>query len=581
MALFIVGIVGVIVFYMMHVRISDLERTVTALQQLNKPQETISPIFPNHIGQEQSPVHASAVYSPILPQPIAPLVPPPRYATMPPSESGGDSALDWLKKDFLVKLGAFLLLLALGWFVSYAFANNWIGPVGRITLGLCIGALFLGFGFWRLRTHQHQGEIFMVLGGGIILLTILAARVLYDLFTPLSALAAIFATVVVLARVAVSFRSVPLAASSLVMAAIAPFFVHTAEPSALLLLAYLAVVVIGTTWVVYEIEANILLIIALVVIYVYTLPFVAMTGVEAVQGLGFGLFFTLVFFITNLLVFLRRPEETDTRNALVAFGTGFYLILVVSLTPLLDDALKSMTYLAWAIVFSVGSFYVHQLCRSATPFYIYGSMAIGLVGIATMTLLSDDILTVVLALEIMLLTLVVLNVFRNETAAGVVSLLFIIPAGMGLMNLANFPVSSGNPFNSDTLVITVLIMCLSIVAVAFQGRAIAQMGHLLAAVAGFYGLALIWLMLHTVLPTEMATMVALFIYTSIGLVLYLYGRQESIAGLKLAGGILIGLVILRLLSVEVWEMSIAGRIVLFSVIGILFISTAFIHKKRT
>ena len=30
----------------------------------------------------------------------------------------------WLKKDFMVKLGAFLFLLALGWFVSYAFATG-------------------------------------------------------------------------------------------------------------------------------------------------------------------------------------------------------------------------------------------------------------------------------------------------------------------------------------------------------------------------------------------------------------------------------------------------------------------------
>jgi len=39
-----------------------------------------------------------------------------------------------------------LLLLALGWFVSYAFANNWIGPLGRITLGILFGLAVVGMG---------------------------------------------------------------------------------------------------------------------------------------------------------------------------------------------------------------------------------------------------------------------------------------------------------------------------------------------------------------------------------------------------------------------------------------------------
>ena len=37
----------------------------------------------------------------------------------------------WLSTDWPMKLGAFLILLAFAWLTSYAFVNNWIGPMGR------------------------------------------------------------------------------------------------------------------------------------------------------------------------------------------------------------------------------------------------------------------------------------------------------------------------------------------------------------------------------------------------------------------------------------------------------------------
>ena len=38
----------------------------------------------------------------------------------------------WLAKDWPMKVGAFLVISAIGWFVSYAFRNDWISPEGRV-----------------------------------------------------------------------------------------------------------------------------------------------------------------------------------------------------------------------------------------------------------------------------------------------------------------------------------------------------------------------------------------------------------------------------------------------------------------
>jgi len=90
----------------------------------------------------------------------------------------------WLKEDWLLKLGATLLLIGFGWLATFAFVNNWIGPMGRITLGLVAGVLILVLGWWRLRSYVYQGSTFLVLGSSVILLTTFAARELYDFLVP-------------------------------------------------------------------------------------------------------------------------------------------------------------------------------------------------------------------------------------------------------------------------------------------------------------------------------------------------------------------------------------------------------------
>ena len=49
----------------------------------------------------------------------------------------------WMKEDLLLKFGALLLLIGFGWLTTYAFLNNWIGPMGRITLGIIVGSFFI------------------------------------------------------------------------------------------------------------------------------------------------------------------------------------------------------------------------------------------------------------------------------------------------------------------------------------------------------------------------------------------------------------------------------------------------------
>ena len=77
-----------------------------------------------------------------------------------------------------------------------------------------------------------------------------------------------------------------------------------------------------------------------------------------------------------------------------------------------------------------------------------------------------------------------------------------------------------------------------------------------------------------------AVMVALFVYTVVGLIAHFFGRTHGIKALGVYGGVVLGFVIVRLFLVDVWNMVLAWRIVTFFVIGVLLMSTAFFGKKK-
>ena len=126
--------------------------------------------------------------------------------------------IGWLKEDWLLKLGALLLLIGFGWLTTYAFLNDWIGPMGRIALGVIAGSIFILLGYWRIKKYLVQGGIFLVLGSTTILLTIFAARTVYGFFTPLSALIVMFLSTAFVALASVKYNSRALSLLSLTLA---------------------------------------------------------------------------------------------------------------------------------------------------------------------------------------------------------------------------------------------------------------------------------------------------------------------------------------------------------------------------
>lgn len=500
-----------------------------------------------------------------------------------PQPAGENVFIAWVKEDFLVKLGSFLLLLAVGWFVSFAFSNGWIGPVGQIALGLLLGAVFLALGVWRIKTYVHQGSIFTVLGSTIVLIVVFAAREVYDFFTPSTALAVMFLSTVFVSMVAVLYKNRALAVAGLMLALAAPLFTVAPQPDLFGLLAYVLVVVIGNLWVTYTLRGYELPLLSLVGIVFYTVPFLMSAATES-TALVFAVIFTAVLFFGNIAAVLAAEKENElqvTLPMLTTLGAGLYLVFWTLHS--IPDELQSFVLLAAAATLGVVSFLIFATLHKRGPFYLYGSLGLGLVAVATAVELSGDALTIAYITEVTLVFLVA----RFAFAVRGHSLQRLSWLMIGPLLLSGSAISSrlwnDGAIHSASVTLLLLVMMCAMAAVIFadEDDNISDMyARVLAILAGAYAAGLVWLGTHAMLGDQLATTVSLVLFTITGIGLYVGGVVSASVPLRYVGVMLIGVTIARLLLVDVWQMDTVGRIVTFSLVGLLLISTAFLRRPK-
>lgn len=183
-----------------------------------------------------------------------------------------ESIFSWFLKDWYLKLGAGLVLLAVVWFVTLAFMNNWIGPTGRIALGFVFGLVGMAFAqYWNVK-NTTQATILHGLSAGIVLATMYAARNIYSMFTPELAL---FFLVVVVGTLGFSSALANLqsrAVLGVIMASIVPFLVNAQSGSVAGLLQYVLALSIVAGGLILWKKWEFLLITNLLIILFFAIP---------------------------------------------------------------------------------------------------------------------------------------------------------------------------------------------------------------------------------------------------------------------------------------------------------------------
>lgn len=237
----------------LELRIQGLEKALTRLyeqvagmaQAGAAPQEPIKPtIAPPAV--QPSGIPASA---PPIPQsvalPASPTTQPARHVIYTaPHASPPQPRADFenvVAGKWLNYVGIIAILFAVAFFIKYAFDNNWIGPNGRVGIGIVCGAALIAWSAWlRHRGYEYFSEGIAALGAAVLYLSLWGAWHYYGIFTSAETFAGM--TVITSIMVIASLRrnSQRLALLALLGGFLTPVMVSSGADQQVVLFAYVA-----------------------------------------------------------------------------------------------------------------------------------------------------------------------------------------------------------------------------------------------------------------------------------------------------------------------------------------------------
>ena len=156
--------------------------------------------------------------------------------------------------SWLARIGVLALIIGAGFFLKFAFDNDWIGPTGRVILGIVGGLTMLGLGYYWRRRYPILTQVLSGGGIAILYLSIFASFAVYGLIHIYAAIAFLLLVSVASATLSLYYDSMALAIIGIIGAFFAPFILGgfggrgTAAGDAgqaIQLLAYIIVIDLG------------------------------------------------------------------------------------------------------------------------------------------------------------------------------------------------------------------------------------------------------------------------------------------------------------------------------------------------
>src|SRR5216684_1487078 len=248
-------------------RLSALERHLSALEKSFSPKESdrsreSKPAPDQSIPAPPPPPQAStAAQTSPLPPPPLPESSKPREVSPPPqvnifaapplhsSQLKSSSSLDLetlIGGRWLNRIGIVAIIGAVTFFLKYAFDNNWIGPSGRVAIGVLLGAAMLPWSQWLLkRGYSYFSEGIAGLGAAVMYLSIWAGCQFYTLYSQDVGFYAMIVVTAGMAAIALGRNSQRIAVLSLVGGFLTPVLVSEGKDAQIVLFTYLLILGAG------------------------------------------------------------------------------------------------------------------------------------------------------------------------------------------------------------------------------------------------------------------------------------------------------------------------------------------------
>jgi uncharacterized membrane protein len=292
----------------------------TDIKPVEEKKEPVVPVVPQ-VTEEKKAVPISTV---IVEETIT--VPTKKaYTPPPPSFSERNPDLEkFIGENLISKIGIAILVLAIGFFVKYAIDKDWIGSIGRVSIGILAGAILIALAH-RFR-NTYKGFSSVLAGGGLAVFyfTITLAFQQFQLFAQTSAFVIMIIITVFAVMLSLLYNRQELAVIALLGGFCSPFLVSNGNNNYVALFTYLLILNSGLLVIAYNKAwrtLNILSFLFTVIIFGGWLVFSADEQLGTWRnGLLFATAFHLLYFVINI------AHNIKERKAFIASDFGILLV---------------------------------------------------------------------------------------------------------------------------------------------------------------------------------------------------------------------------------------------------------------
>lgn len=151
----------------------------------------------------------------------------------------------FIGENLINKIGIAILVAGIGYFVRYAIAQEWIGEIGRVLIGMAAGGGLLAVAH-RMRQRFAAFSSVLVAGGlSVLYFTIAIAFSDYKIFSQTAAFLIMVVITGFAVALSIAYNRVELAVMSLIGGFATPFMVSTGQGNYVVLFTYILILDVG------------------------------------------------------------------------------------------------------------------------------------------------------------------------------------------------------------------------------------------------------------------------------------------------------------------------------------------------
>jgi len=492
---------------------------------------------------------------------------------------------------WLNRIGVVAVILGLAYFLKYSFDNAWIGPIGRITLGIISGLAMLGGGE-KLRA-KYPGYAQGLLGGGSLALffAIYAGYDFYELFSSSIAFPLMILVMVLTVAMAVRHHSLPIGVLGILGGYAIPFLVGDSDGSLWAYYGYYTLLTAGVLavslyrkWPMFRYLSFLFGHLAL---WISLLDGLFGSFMHQVPALLYAIML-FVFYLAVISLYHIRRKTVSTAgdfSLLVLNGLLFFGESALLLSDLYGD-----DYLGfYAVVLGLLYVYIGKLAYKVNPpdrLQTYGLFLISfvMVTIAIPLQLSGQYIAIAWLAEAAGLAYVSSRLQVPSIRYGALAVL-ALGTLIGLGELSELEYEDVFLWNIPSMLMLFVLISFAAVSRLMQAHRKTRLTlHVLGLVLLFVTLSLENHHYFTLIETEFflsPEQISLsMIWLLFAIALFAVGLRRQNRYYRYAALGLLALVLLKAFFIDLAELATIYKILLFMILGLILLAISFVYQKK-